>query len=183
MSSGVCAAVYLGLTLANAGSRGVYRFQSEPVWLIIGSAARYLGQNTLLWLWPFGNFGLLLVDRPAEHIVQSSVWWVALLASCWMSWRLRRRDRALTFGLGLVRGAARAGGELRSDRQHPRRGPLLYLPGAGLAVALSRSVSMMTEWVSRARPGPMAALVPALGVMLGVSWLPETRRARRRMGG
>jgi len=132
--------------LASGAASSAYRFASEtPRWQMSFSAARYAADNTLLWLWPWGRFGVLLGDNPQRHLVASAVWWVALSCAAYALWRRRKRDPLLTFGLvwsavclALVCNVIPLGNT-------PVAVHYAFVPGVGLAIALSRVLFLLAS--------------------------------------
>lgn len=143
-SIAVVVAYAVAAVVASGGASSAYRFASEtPRWQMSFSAARYAADNTLLWLWPWGRFGVLLGDHPEHHLVASAVWWVALSCAAYALWRQRERDLVVTFGLlwsgvslALVCNVIPLGNT-------PVAVHYTFVPGVGLALALGRVLFLL----------------------------------------
>lgn len=66
-------------------------------WLLSVSAARYLFENLLLGLWPFGRFGILLRDQPARQLAASGLCIALAGAAAYGLFVRGRRDPVLRF--------------------------------------------------------------------------------------
>lgn len=93
-----CIALYGLLHLALTPTTVSYRFASTPAWLLMFSSARYFLENALLWWWPFGSFGVLATDQPAQRMLGSAIAWLFVLLALVLARRLRRLERPATFG-------------------------------------------------------------------------------------
>ena len=176
VASGICIALYVAASVAVTGPRTAYRSQSEPAFLLFTSAARYLGQNALLWIWPPGRLGVLLVDRPATHLVQSAAWWIALLAALGLLWRLRHRDPVLTFGLTWFLVLLAPVSNFVPLGNTPVAVHYLFLPGVGLAIAWTRSAALIAKRIGRVAPVAACATVAVCVAGTAFVWVPESRR-------
>jgi len=178
-----CVVLLFGALVLVAGRSQVeYRFGAEPAWLISFSAARYLGQNALLWLLPAGRFGVLLGDRPAEHMIASGAAWVMLIAAAVLLWRQRGRDPVLGFGLVWSGVLLAPVANLVPLGNTPIAMHYAYLPGVGLSLALVAVLHALARRVARGRAGAECALMSVLFAGLGAYWLPQSARAVRAWG-
>jgi tetratricopeptide (TPR) repeat protein len=166
--------------LARAGSQAVaiaYRFQTEAGNLSTIGAARYLLANALLWIWPVGRFGVLLVDQPRRHLVASAVCWLVLLVACALTWRFRRKDALLTFGICWAAVLLVPVANFIPLANTPVALHYLYLPGAGLALALVRATVLLSRFVGRYGLVARSAVIAIFAGALCVLWLPEAKSA------
>jgi tetratricopeptide (TPR) repeat protein len=159
-----------------------YRASETPPWLLVAGSMRYFLQNAGLWLWPWGSFGVLLGDAPAEHAVLNALCWLALLALAALLWTLRHRDRALVFGLCWFGLFLLPVCNLLPFGNTPVAVHYLFLPAIGLAIALARSVALALERAGahglRAPPGVAAACA----LVVCAAYAPETLRVVRAWG-
>lgn len=177
VGSAAVACASLALSLWSSGGASAYRFETDtPAWLISLSSARYFGEHLSLWLWPLGSFGILLRDDPAHQILESSVWWLALLLAGYVAFCFRHRDRALTLGLFWAAVMLAPSSNFVPFGNTPLAMHYLYVPGVGLAIALSRAVFLVTAAV---RHGPAGSRGLAFAVFMVVAALSvvESRRA------
>lgn len=135
--------------LASGAASSAYRFVSEtPRWLMSFSAARYAADNALLWLWPWGRFGVLLGDDPQRHLVASAVWWVALSCAAYALWRHRKRDPLLTFGLVWSAASLALVCNVIPLGNTPVAVHYSFVPGVGFAMVVCRAFSgLASRWV------------------------------------
>ena len=89
----LCVGGYAAFQLLAHGERLAYRAADQPRWLLSASAMRYFVDNALLWLWPWGRFGVLLSDAPAAHVAASAWCWLLALGAFALCYRLRHRHR------------------------------------------------------------------------------------------
>lgn len=143
-----------------------YRAAQHPGGLLMLNAPRYLFENLRLWFWLDGRFGVLLPDEPSRHVVASLTGWLCLIAGLVAWWRLRARDRCLDFALLWVAATLLPLVNLLPIGNTPVAMHYLYLPGVGLALALTRLAQRINA--------PVGAL--AL-VALIAAWIPEQRRS------
>jgi tetratricopeptide (TPR) repeat protein len=176
VGSALCMASFGGLRAWSHGTAAVYRAQLAPAWQLVGSAARYFATNTLAWFWPRGHFGVLLSDRPSQHVVAAAVWWVVLLMAAAAAWKLRRWDRILSLGVAWFALFLVPVSNFVPLGNTPVAPHYLYVPGVGLALVLTRALQLLCAGLHRR--SARAAVVLGVGVALsfGLAWLPETQR-------
>jgi tetratricopeptide (TPR) repeat protein len=173
--SALCIGCFASVRAFSKGTSSVYRAQHEASWQLIGSAPRYLATNTLGWLWPRGRFGVLLSDFPTQHTVAAAFWWVALLTAAVVAWRTWPRDRVLSLGLGWYALFLAPVCNFVPLGNTPVAPHYMYVPGIGLALAVTRALEHL-YLLARSRSAGGARAI-ALGVLLsiGFAWLSETR--------
>lgn len=163
---------YAVLQLVRAAPTDAYRTDA-PAWLSSLSAARYALAHVAMWLWPRGQLGVLLTDRPEEHVVASIACWVALLgaAAAWW-WLLRGRDRAVDLALGWSALTLLPVCNLVPIGNTPVALHYLLVPGVGLALALAAGAAR----VLALRAGQRVVLALGAAALIALLWLPETAR-------
>lgn len=176
IGTALCIASFAALRAWTNGTTALYRTQSEPAWQLVSNAARYFATNTRSWFLPNGRFGVLLSDTPNQHLVGAVVWWVALMIVAIAAWKLRRRDRAISLGLawfGLFLVPVSNFVPLGNTPVAPH---YLYVPGVGLALALTRALQLFYGHIDHY--SPRSAVTLSVGLMISISlvWLPETAR-------
>jgi tetratricopeptide (TPR) repeat protein len=167
VASGVCIAACLVFHLQPDTTAVTYRAAEHPRLLLVLSAPRYLFENLRLWLWLPGRFGVLLTDEPSRHVLVSVIGWLCLIAVLVVWWRLRGRDRCLDFALLWIAATLVPVINLVPIGNTPVAMHYLYLPGVGLALALTR--------IAQRVPLPLAAAVALIALI--AAWLPEQRRS------
>jgi tetratricopeptide (TPR) repeat protein len=173
--SAMCIACFVALGASSHGTASVYRAQHEPAWQLAGSAARYFATNTLAWFWPRGQFGVLLSDTPSQHVVAAALCWVVLLMAAVAAWTLRRRDRVLALGLAWFALFLVPVSNFVPLGNTPVAPHYLYMPGVGLALALTRALQLLYPYVQRRSARGAFALGVGLMFSIGSAWLPETQ--------
>jgi hypothetical protein len=165
VAAAVCIVTSVGLHLRSDTTPVAYRAAEHSRGLLMLSAPRYLVENLRLWFWLPGRFGVLWTDEPSRHVVVSLVSWSCLIASCVVWWRVRGRDRCLDFALLWVAAMLVPLVNFLPIGNTPVAVHYLYLPGVGLALALTRLAQRI------AAPAATVALVALIA-----AWLPEQRR-------
>jgi hypothetical protein len=169
--------VLITLHVTHAAPTIAYRSAAHSPWLLVLSSARYLLENLRLWLWLPGRFGVLLSDAPAEHVQASVLAWLGVVAACTAWWRVRPRDPIIAFGVLWTAVLLLPLVNLVPLGNTPVAMHYLVLPGAGLALLLTRVAQRLTDALRRWQR-PRVAWLPALVlVMLSAAWLPEQQRA------
>ncbi|HMI90062.1 MAG TPA: tetratricopeptide repeat protein [Polyangiales bacterium] len=182
LGSACAVLLFAACALAVGRSPTEYRFGAEPAWLISFSAARYLGQNALFWLLPGDRFGVLLSDRPAQHLLMSGALWVGLIGCAVVLWKQRRRDPVLGFGLVWFFVTLAPVANFVPFGNTPLAMHYAYLPGVGLSLALVRGLNALAGRIARGRDVAARALMFALLAGLSAYWLPQSARAIRAWG-
>jgi tetratricopeptide (TPR) repeat protein len=176
VGSAACIALLLGLRAVNTPPATSYRFDAHPAWLLVVSAARYLLENLRLWVWPWGRFGVLFVERPREHLLASALCWVVVIAAGVLVFRAARRDPALAAGAAWAAIFLVPVTNLFPLGNTPVALHYLYIPAVGLALIFARGLQRAGAWIAR-RDRPRRSWLPALVVgIAAVAWLPEQRR-------
>lgn len=186
IASSVLVVLYLAIVLAAAfaseSTAPDYRFAAEPAWLRAWSAARYALQNASFWLLPAGRFGVLLGDRPAQHVVASGLAWAMLVAGAVLLWKQRRRNPVLAFGLVWCALALAPVSNLVPLGNTPFAMHYAVLPGVGLALALVCAALALGRRIAPDRPRIATGLSGVLIAGALLSWLPESVQAVRAWG-
>jgi len=162
------------LRIVTGGGQLAYRSAQLQAWLLSASAPRYFLENTLLWLWPWGRFGVLWVDDPNAHAVANVLCWALLLAALALLWRLRQRDRALAFGLAWFGLLLRPLCNLIPLGNTPVAEHYLYLPSIGLALALCRAFTLAVARAT-AHAAQQRRMCAALALAACLALLAEAR--------
>jgi Tfp pilus assembly protein PilF len=157
---------YFALRLSTASALPSYRMASQPPLLLAFSSARYLLANVAAWLWPFGSFGVLDSDVPAQHLLASALAWPAVLGLGVALGKLAVRARpiavgalwALAFYLPVVNLLP-----LGNTPLAPHYG---YIPGLGLALLVAYALSRLGMWLPSQRRLAASALLGVGAVAL-----------------
>jgi tetratricopeptide (TPR) repeat protein len=166
---------YLAIQAFAQVDRVGYRAAEQPGWLLSASAMRYFADNTLLWLLPWGRFGVLWTDAPAGYLVASGLWWTAALGAGWFAYRLRDHDRVAAFGLGWFAIFLLPHCNLLPLGNTPVAQHYLFIPAIGLAIAISSAGARLLGRVPQARH--RVAIGALLTAAICAAFAVETRRA------
>jgi Tfp pilus assembly protein PilF len=167
IASAACISACLILQLWPDTIGATYRTAQHPRALLMLSAPRYLFENLRLWFWLPGRFGVLPTDQPSRHVLASVVSWLCLIPALGVWWRLRGRDRCLEFALLWVAATLVPVINLVPIGNTPVAMHYLYLPGVGLALALTRLAQRVEIPIA-----PAVAIVALIA-----AWLPEQQRS------
>lgn len=174
-TAAVTMAVYIAAYALAFDTRPAYRFADEPAWLLSLSSMRYLAMNTRLWLWPWGTFGVLLEDAPAEHMTANALAWVAALLALLAAWKFRRHDPIAILGLAWFALFLLPVCNVIPLGNTPVAVHYLFIPSLGLALAGCRALSTLVQSRRRLSERTRRALLVAVPAALCLAWVPETR--------
>jgi tetratricopeptide (TPR) repeat protein len=172
----VVVAACLALQLSAGRPAVSYRFAETPAWLLTWSAARYMAQNALIWLWPRDHFGVLLVDDPSRRLVASGLCWIGLAVACALSWKYRRRVPHVVFGLFWLGSLLAPVANLVPLGNTPLAAHYVFMPSVGLALALCGGSALLLRRLPAQGARPRAAGAVVLAAALLAAWLPDARR-------
>jgi tetratricopeptide (TPR) repeat protein len=161
--------LFAALRWSADGQAPTYRFASEPYWTVLLSAARYTFVNGSLWLWPFERFGVLLRDRPSEHLLTGALCWLALLVVVIAVWRRREREPMLLLGAAWSFAFIAPVANFAPFGNTPVAVHYLYLPGVGLALAFAALAARLVGALHQSIPIRIVGTVLLVALLSALS--------------
>lgn len=173
----VIAYVCLQLTAANA-----WRWwDGESGWALLANGTRYAMHNLLLWVWPWGSFGVSIPDVAGDHSVENVVCWVALLGFLAALWQMRKHDPNSVYGFVWSLVFVLPVGTVLHFEGEPVAAHHLLLPMLGFTFAGARVTLWLLEKLSTSiRPRPVRLLVDAVvSILFFWTFAPLVAEAQR----
>lgn len=174
---GSCSIGALGLVtrLLIVAGGAAYRASGDAPSAMIMSAARHFGENALLWLWPFGSFGVLLHDSQHDQWLTDALAWSALLFATALFSRVWRRSPALTLGVTVFTLPLLLVSNVVPLGNTPVAVHYLYLPGIGLSLATVIIIATVARRISRENRRLQRLIASTAIAMLAAAELIEAR--------
>ena len=176
------AAVFVLARLARGAATSIPNENFGPAsHLVVAlSSARFTMDHFLTWLWPWGRLGFngtYTWHGSAGEKFALAAAWLGVLGIAGAAWTLRARRPIESLGLFWFLVAFLPTSNLVPLRNTPFADYYLFLPGLGLALALTETVRRLTE-AAPAGPGRVArrALAAVLvgsrlaGIAVSISW-------------